>query len=171
MLRRIVLLVAAFPLVGIASSCKTPTEVEEETLQLTAEPSPVGVTALRGVTYTVKGDDTHPDEVREYDWKASFSVTAYDEKGLDGLKVTGVTVSLQPAAGGIVFNPRSDTVYYDYNIQASSNTIPKKGQASVNIEVWYDLPNAGREALVTVVMGFVDEDKLTYQKSVEVSVR
>jgi hypothetical protein len=161
----------ALPLVGVSSGCKTPTEVEEETLILTVTPSPVAVTPLRGVFYTIKGDDSHPDEVREYDWKASFTVTAYDEKGLDGLKITGVTVALQPAAGGIVFNPRSDTVYFDYNIQAAGNDVPKKGNTTINVEVWYDLPNAGREALITVSMGFIDEDKLTYTESVEVSAR
>jgi hypothetical protein len=171
MLRRVMTFVVALSSAGVAPGCKTPTEIEEETIILTVAPSPVAVAALRGVFYTIKGDETHPDEVREYDWKASFTVTAHDEKGLDGLKITGITVALQPAAGGIVFNPRSDTVYFDYNIQAAGNDVPKNGSTSVNIEVWYDLPNAGREALLTVSLGFIDEDKLAYTESVEVSAR
>jgi hypothetical protein len=167
---RIVTLIVAL-LAVLTSSCKTPTEVEDETLILTVNPNPVAVTPLRGLFYTIVGDESHPDEVREYDWKATFAVTAHDEKGLDGLKITGVTVALQPASGGIVFNPRSDTVYFDYNIQAERNDVPKNGSASVNVEVWYDLPNAGREALLTVQMGFIDDDKFTYAESVEVNVR
>ena len=78
---------------------------------------------------------------------------------------------VQPASGGIVFNPRSDTVYFDYNVVAASNQVPKKGNASVAVETWYDLPNNGREALVTVSVSLIDEDKFTYSDSVEVNIR
>jgi hypothetical protein len=157
--------------VSFLSACKTPTEVENETLVVTADPSPAPAASLRGVTYTVKGDDSHPDEIREYDWKTTFNVTVHDMKGLDGLKISGIVVTVQPASGGIVFNPRSDTVYFDYNVVASTNQVPKKGNASVAVEAWYDLPNAGREALVTVAVSLVDEDRFTYSDSVEVNIK
>jgi hypothetical protein len=168
---------AALSLVAVLgltlAGCKTPTEVTNDTITVAANPSPAAATELRGVTYTVRGDDNTPDEVREYDWIATFDLIVRDTKGIDGLKLTGTTLTLQPAAGGIVYNPRSDTVYYDYRITNSSGTsdVSKNGTKTLTITVWYDLPNATRESLATVSVSLIDEDKFTYGASVDVNVQ
>ena len=40
----------------------------------------------------------------------------------------------------------------------------------MGFEVWYDLPNKGREALVTVTLGFKDDDNNQYSDAIAVKV-
>ncbi|HSD28373.1 MAG TPA: hypothetical protein VLL75_13815 [Vicinamibacteria bacterium] len=69
-----------------------------------------------------------------------------------------------------------DVEHYQFNSSASGNTLAAKGRASVGFQVWYDLPNKGREALVTVSLAFreVDEGddgvRSSFQDTVDVKV-
>ena len=62
------------------------------------------------------------------------------------------------------------------NSSASGNLLPAKGHASVGFQVWYDQPNKGKEALVTVAISFQEADagsdgvKSTFQSTVDVKV-
>ena len=56
------------------------------------------------------------------------------------------------------------------NSSASGNRVAANGSASVGFEVWYDLPNKGREALVTVTLGFKDDDDNQYSDVIAVKV-
>jgi len=44
------------------------------------------------------------------------------------------------------------------------------GAASIGFEVLYDLPNKGREALITVGLSFKDDDGNSYSKTAQVKV-
>ena len=84
---------------------------------------------------------------------------------------------MQQAAGGIVIAPSGGEVeHYQFNSSASGNLLPANGHASVGFQVWYDLPNKGREALVTVTLGFQEVDEGsdgvqdTFQSTVDVKV-
>jgi hypothetical protein len=159
------------------SGCSSPTS-SSPTLEvdLTANPSPATATASQGVTYTIKGDDTHPDETRPYPWTTSFLVDM-QETGGTALEITAVNLRVQQASGGIVIAPSGGEVeHYQFNSSASGNNLPAKGHASVGFQVWYDLPNKGKEALVTVSLSFKEVNKGdndvydSFQDSVDVKI-
>lgn len=78
---------------------------------------------------------------------------------------------MQQATGGIVITPSGgDQIYYKFNSSAVTNHINAKGSADVGFDVWYRLPNGGKEALVTVGMSFKDKDDNTYSDTVQVKV-
>jgi hypothetical protein len=158
------------------SGCSSPTAATTLEVDLTANPSPAVASASKGVFYTIKGDDTHPDETREYPWTASFVVNM-QETGGNALEITAVNLRVQQAAGGIVIAPSGGEVErYQFNSSASGNNLPAKGNASVGFQVWYDLPNKGKEALVTVSLGFreVNEGddgvRGTFQDTVDIKI-
>ncbi len=150
--------------------CSAPTEATKLEVTLTASPDPALPQASSGVTYVVKGDDTHPDETITYPWKTSFTVNIQETGGL-AVDITAVNLKVQQASGGIVITPSGGAVeHYQFNSSASGNHVNAKGSAGVGFEVWYDLPNKGREALVTVSLGFKDDDSNSYSKSIDVKV-
>jgi hypothetical protein len=158
------LLAAAF------TGCDAPTESTSLEVNLTASPDPAQPTASTGVTYKVEGQDDEPDEIRAYPWKTSFVVTIQETGGL-AVDITAVTLKVQQASGGIVIAPSGGEVeYFKFNSSASGNRVTANGSASVGFEVWYDLPNEGREALVTVTLGFKDDDDRTYSDAIAVKV-
>jgi hypothetical protein len=169
-MRRVVRSIMPLVLVASISSCSAPTEPTQLSVDLSSTPATPPAVAAKGVFYTIKGDDTHPDQTIEYPWKASFTVSLQETGGL-AVDITAVNVRVQQASGGIVITPTTGTVeQYQFNSSASGNQLGAKGSASVGFEVWYDLPNKGREALVTVGFTFRDEDSRTYSDSLDVRV-
>jgi hypothetical protein len=164
---RAVLLPLAAALLG--SGCDAPTEPTELEVTLTASPDPAIPQASTGVTYTVdNGDD--PDTIVAYPWKTSFTVGLRETGGL-AVDITAVNLSVKQASGGIVITPAGgQTERFQFNSSASGNKLSANGSASVGFEVWYDLPNKGREALVTVGFSFKDEDGNTYSDTIDVRV-
>ena len=160
---------ALLALVGAAClpACSSPT-TSSATLDvtLTSNPDPATASGPTGVTYKV----TNPDDTvsyYEYDYRTNFTVTIKEEAGL-ALTITSINVTVQQATGGIVIPPSGgDQVYFKFNSSAATNHINARGSADVGFDVWYDLPNQGREALVTVAFTFdyEDADKNTYTYS------
>jgi hypothetical protein len=164
------------------TACQSPTDPNEtiDVIEATATPSPATANASSGRTYTVQRNN-EPDEVREFHWKSSFaiSVTLTQDANDDSVnlelpvKLTSATVKVQQASGGIITPPTgSETEHYDFVIaQSSSNqfsTVP--GNLNLSFDVWYDLPNSGREALVTVTLVFTDNNGRTFSEIVEVRI-
>jgi hypothetical protein len=97
-------------------------------------------------------------------------VTITETVGI-GRNITAVSVKVQQAAGGIVITPTgTDIEHYQYTSHASNNRIDAKGSASVGFDVWYDLPNKGREALVTLTFSFTDDNSQSFSESTSVKV-
>ena len=148
-------------------ACNSPTESDPSfDVSFTANPDPATASGPTGVTYKV----TNPDDTvsyYEYDYRTNFTVTIKEEAGL-ALTITSINVTVQQATGGIVIPPSGgDQVYFKFNSSAATNHINARGSADVGFDVWYDLPNQGREALVTVAFTFdyEDADKNTYTYS------
>jgi len=163
---------AILPLLAAAllgNGCDAPTEPTTLEVTLTANPDPAVPQASTGVTYTIdNGDD--PDTIVTYPWKSSFTVNIRETGGL-AVDITAVNVTVKQASGGIVITPSGGQVErYQFNSSASGNHVSANGSANVGFEVWYDLPNEGREALVTVSFAFKDEDDNTYSDSIDVRV-
>lgn len=164
--RAALVLAAAYGL----SACDAPTEATSLEVTLTASPDPATAVAASGVTYTIKGDDTHADQVLAYPWKTTFTVNI-QETGGRAVDITAVNATVKQASGGIVITPSGGAIeYYQFNSSATGNHINARGSGAVGFEVHYDLPNKGREALVTVTLGFMDEDDNTYTRTLGVKV-
>jgi hypothetical protein len=160
------------PLLAAAglSACNAPTS-STPTLEVTlvASPDPATASGPTGVTYKVTNAD---DSVTlyEYDYRTSFSVTIQETSGM-ALNVTALNLTVQQATGGIVITPSGgDQVYYKFTSSAPTNHVNANGSASVGFDVWYDLPNGGKEALVTVGFSFEDDDDNTYSDTLQVKV-
>ena len=165
-------------LLGIAGwgGCSSPTSPTTLTATLTANPNPTAATASSGVSYTIVGDSTHPDVIKVYPFTTSF-VVDIEETGGTALNITAVNLRVQQASGGIVIAPSGGEVeHYQFNSSASGNLLSAKGHATVGFQVWYDLPNKGREALITVSLSFQEVDagsdgaKSTFASTVDVKV-
>ena len=171
------------PVLLVASltwACQSPTTTTPTTdfIVATANPSPTTATGPTGRFYTFVSTNNQPSEQREYDWKTSFGIAVTlnsPEKNVSvtfPVKITSATIKVQQASGGIITPPTgSDTEHYEFEFTTSSNTFGAAGSTvNMNFNVWYDLPNLKREALVTVSLVFTDNVGATFSKSVEVSV-
>jgi len=160
------------PLLAAAwlGACNAPTS-STPTLEVTmsASPDPATASGPTGVTYKVTNAD---DSVTlyEYDYRTSFTVTIQETSGM-ALNITALNLTIQQATGGIVITPSGgDQVYYKFTSSAPTNHINANGSAAVGFDVWYDLPNGGKEALVTVGFSFEDDDDNTYSDTLQVKV-
>jgi hypothetical protein len=174
---RYLLLLAA----GALAGCQSPTDPDDvpDFIEVTVSPEPAVAAGPTGRSYVVQRTD-RPDEVREYDWSTTFTVTvrltgdaADDAVGLDfPVRITSATVKVQQASGGIITPPTgSETERFESVSQASSNRFSGADTSvSMTFQVWYDLPNLRREALVTVSLAFQDEDGSVFSETVEVLV-
>lgn len=162
---------AALPLLAALAlpACSAPTSSSSLDVTLTANPDPASASASSGVTYKVTNADS-TTSTYEYANRTSFTVTIKENAGM-ALDLTAVDLTVQQASGGIVITPSGgETVYFKFNSSASGNTLAKNGTASIGFDVWYTLPNGGREALSTVTIGFKDDDDSTYSETVKVRV-
>jgi len=142
------------------SSLSNPTATTEK-VDLTANPNPTSALPSSGVFYTIVGDATHPDQTKPYPWQTQFSVNMSETAGV-GLDITSISVKVQQAAGGIITPPTNGEIeHYQFTSQSSGNRLEGRGQAVVGFNVWYALPNQGREAVVTVIVTFLDKKDVT----------
>ena len=149
------------------AGCSAPTSSTPEfDVTFTSNPDPAVATPSSGVQYKLtNADDTV--SYYDYDTRAHFEVNIKENAGL-ALEITSINLTVQQAAGGIVVTPSGgDQVYFKFSSSAVTNHINANGSADVGFDVWYDLPNQGREALVTVAFTFEheDEDENTYTYS------
>jgi hypothetical protein len=174
-MRTAALLLSFFAAAAWLAGCSSPTESDsvDFDITLTSNADPTTATKSTGVQYKVtNADDTV--SYYDYDYRTSFSVSIQDNAGMP-LDITSMNLTVQQATGGIVITPSGgDSVYYKFNSAAATNHINKNGSADVGFDVWYDLPNQGREALITVSFTFTytddDDDEFTYSKNLQVKV-
>jgi hypothetical protein len=164
-------------------ACQSPTDPDEVTdfIDVTVSPDPAGAVGPTGRTYKVEGDGDDPDEIREYDWKATFTltVTLTEDAQAENVEldfpvdITAATVRVQQASGGIITPPTGgETERYDFVIaQATSNRfVGINNPIDMTFEVWYDLPSLRKEALVNVTLSFEDDSGATFTEVVPVRV-
>jgi hypothetical protein len=162
--------------------CQSPTDTTATSttdfIVATVTPSPTTATGPTGRFYTFIPSNNQPSEQREYDWQTSFGASVtLNSPGKDvtmtfPVKITSATVRVQQASGGIVTPPTgSDTEHFEFEFTTSSNQFAAAGSTvNMNFNVWYDLPNLKREALMTLALAFTDNDGRSFSKTVEVSV-
>lgn len=175
--------VVALMAVLVMGACQSPTDPDDipDLIDATVSPDPATATGPTGKFYKVEGDDNTPDEMREYDWKSTFTlgVTLTEDAndkdvGLElPLRVTAATVKVQQASGGIVTPPTGgEAERYEFVIaQASANRfVAANTSLDMTFDVWYDLPSLRKEALITVTLSFTDESGAAFTEAVEVTV-
>jgi hypothetical protein len=149
-------------------ACDAPTSSTSLDVDLSA--ATAVAEASSGVSYTIEGDENEDDQIVEYPWRTSFVVTALETGGVP-VNVTSVSLSVRQASGGIIIAPSGGkTERYEFDSSATTNRLEANETVQIAFQVWYELPNGGHEALVTVTMGFRDDDGRTYTGSVEAIV-
>jgi hypothetical protein len=173
-MKRPVLILLPLAAVAWLGGCSSPTESDPEfDVTLTVDPDPANAGGPTGVLYKV----TNPDDsvsYYEYDWRTTFTVRIQENAGM-ALDITQLNATVQQATGGIVIPPSGgDSVYYKFTSTAAVNHINASGAADVGFDVFYDLPNLKREALITVSFTFKytdeDDNEYTYAKTLDVKV-
>ena len=171
-------LAAALSLVA----CQSPTDPDEVTdfIEVSVSPDPAAAGGPTGRMYRYEvSSDTF--EMREYDWRTSFTVTVTlnananaDNVSLDfPVDISAATVRVQQASGGIVTPPTGGEIErYDFVIAQASGTrfTGVNTPISMTFEVWYDLPSLRKEALVSVTLSFADKNGATFTEVVPVKV-
>ena len=160
------------PLAALLCACSsTSTTGTSTAATFTITPNPaIAVTGTPGWTYTIVGDATHPDQIIQFPWQTTFTVSMHENAGV-GRNITAIAVKVQQSSGGIVVTPSGTAVeHWDYKSQASSNRLPANGDASVSFTVAYDLPNKGSEALITISFSYLDDNALAFSESTQVQV-
>ena len=171
----------------LTASCQSPTDPDNSTnytdiLDISATPNPIGADTLTGGrTYRVVRGNNQPDDILPYDWHAIFSMTlTFNDNAKDKdlnvdfpVKLSATTITVKQASGGIVTPPTgADTEKSEFVIlSTSSNQLSAIGTPMTGtFEVWYDLPNLRKEAVVQVTLSFTDDDGTTFSIQKEITV-
>lgn len=171
----------------VAAGCQSPTDPDDtvdydEVLDATVSPEPIiADTATGGRTYRVVRGNNQPDDILPYDWHAIFSTTlTFNDKADDNdvdidfpVKISATTVAVKQASGGIITPPTgTETEKSEFVIlNTSSNQIGAiNSPTTTTFEVWYDLPNLRKEAVVVVTFSFTDDDGTVFQKERQITV-
>jgi hypothetical protein len=170
-----------------AAACQNPNEPGttvnySEALDITVDPDPIIADgATGGKLYRVVRGNNQPDEMLAYDWHAVFSSTLIlndkatdDDLDLDfPIRVTGATLTVKQATGGIITPPSgSETEKFEYvPLSASGNQFTAiNNPITLTFETWYDLPSLRKECVITLTYAFVDNDGTSFQRIVDFKV-
>jgi hypothetical protein len=105
----------------------------------------------------------------EYQWMASFAVTLSETAGIGG-DIESLSTALYESAGGIILNA-VESEEHRFSTNAETSRVEGNGSGSVDFDAFYTLPGAGREALVTVTLTFVDDNGYQTGDTIEVSIK
>lgn len=179
--RAMILLLSVMP-----AACQSPTSASN-TLDVddfaiaTISPDPAVASASSGKTYRVVRGNNQPDEILDYDWVTTFSVTltlnanatSKDVNLKFPVTIASASGKVEQAAGGIVTPPTGGEVeHYESTLLSStgSQIAAVGGGVTMTFLVYYDLPSLRREALVTETISLRDNDGTTFAKTVKVTV-
>jgi hypothetical protein len=183
----LLLLLAVASLVSMVA-CQKPDDDEEDLdvddfVETSANPSPTNADSAigSGRTYRVVRGNNQPDEILEFDWHTQFTVSVRlnnnaTSKSVDlnfPVQIKSVSLKVEQASGGIVSPPTGGEVEH-YDSVTSNVTANQFNAVNENInmtfDVWYDLPSLKKEALISVTIGFADDDNTQFTKVVQVRV-
>lgn len=173
--------------VAAAVACQNPTDPDatvnySEILDVTAAPDPIQAdTQTGGRTYRVARGNNQPDDILAYDWHAIFNASVvFNSQALDNdidlafpVKITATTLSVKQAVGGIITPPTgSDTEQSEFaTLSATGNQFGGiDTPITLSYEVWYDLPNLRKEAIITLSFSFTDDDGAAFSKTVDIQI-
>jgi len=159
-----VLLVVAFSAAGCQEGLPTGPTVPLEVL-LSSAPATLTAVPSTGVTVMVDGAPV------TLAWKVSFSLVLNLNVDHDPVEIVSVANVVQQVVEGVVVIPTPPGVeLFVFDQRPGGNRIEPGGEQVVDFDVWYLLPNGGREALVTVNLSFTADLRGNFSRSIGIPV-
>ena len=159
-----VLLAVAFSAVGCQEGLPTGPTVPLEVL-LSSAPATLTAVPSTGVTVMVDGAPV------TLAWKVSFSLVLNLNVDHDPVEIVSVANVVQQVVEGVVVIPTPPGVeLFVFDQRPGGNRIEPGGEQVVDFDVWYLLPNGGREALVTVNLSFTADLRGNFSRSIGIPV-
>ena len=146
--QRALVLIAVLSVTGCEEGAPTaPTTFQR--VELSVAPDPLVAVPSTGVTVTVAGSTF------DLPWKTSFALLMSLPENGTPVDIAILAVNVQQATGGIVVaSAAGDDERFRFTPRPQANRIESGGEAVVEFDLWYLLPNGGREALVTLSASF-----------------
>lgn len=166
----IFLLAAGVSLAACQETPLAPTDVTPryDPVLISLAPQPLYAVASSGVSFVANG------EVREYAYRASFDLVlrAHADNEI-GVMLTSDNVVLQQLESVPVEGPGGgvDRETYRFEAQSGEDRIEANEETSRAFDVWYTLPNGGREVLIAVSLDFVDDNGTPFSQIHQVPVQ
>ena len=167
--RPIGLLVAGVSLAACQETPLQPTDARPRhvPVQTSLAPEPLYAVASTGVTFAVDG------EVREYAYHVSFDLIlrAHPDNEI-GVMLTSDSVVLQQLESVPVEAPGGgvDRETWRFEARSGEDRIEAREETARAFDVWYTLPNGGREALIALSLDFVDDNGTAFSQVHQVAV-
>ncbi len=163
------LIAAAASLAACQETPLTPTDAtpRPDPVVISSAPEPLYAVASTGVTFMAD------DDVREYAYRVSFDLILQahrdNEIGVmlesDGVVLQQLqTVTPDGAGGGV------DRETYQFEARSGEDRILAGEETARAYDVWYTLPNGGREVLIAVSLDFVDDNGTPFNQIRQVAV-
>lgn len=165
----IVPLAAAVSLAACQETPLAPTDVapRHDPVVISLAPEPLYAVPSSGVSFVVDG------EVREYAYRVSFDLIlrAHSDNEI-GVMLTSDSVVLQQLDSVPVEGPGGgvDRETWRFEAQSGDDRVEANEETSRAFDVWYTLPNGGREALIALSLDFVDDNGTPFSQVHQVAV-
>ncbi len=148
-----------------APTTTTTTATTGATVTLLAAPDPAIAEPSAGVTYIEN------DQVLEFQWKTTFAIIVRLNEGQVATNVNSLSLVLQQASGGILIAPvTGETVRFRFDTRVPGNRLEPAGEVVVEFDLFYTLPNQGKEALITVILALVNDSSVTTTDNIQLRV-
>jgi len=104
-------------------------------------------------------------------WKVSFSVVMNLDVDHDPVEIVSVANAVQQAVEGVVVIPTPPGVeLFLFDQRPGGNRIEPGGEQVVDFDLWYLLPNGGREALVTITFTLTADVRGDFANTISIPV-
>ena len=172
MLERLWLIGVLAAVASLAACQETPFEPTDVTRRpdpvvLSTAPEPLYAVESTGVTFVADG------EVREYAYRVSFDLILRAHRDNEiGVMLTSDSIVLQQLQTVTPEGPGGgvDRETYRFEARSGQDRILAGEETARAYDVWYTLPNGGREVLIAVSLDFVDENETPFSQVRQVAV-
>ena len=146
-----------------------PTDVTRrpDPVEISTAPEPLYAVESAGVTFVADG------EVREYAYRVSFDLILRAHRDNEiGVMLTSDSIVLQQLQTTGLEGPGGgvDRETYRFEARSGEDRIMAREETARAYDVWYTLPNGGREVLIAVSLDFVDDNGTPFTQVRQVAV-
>ena len=163
------LFAAGASLAGCQETPLQPTDVTRrpDPVELSTAPDPLYAVESTGVTFVADGEE------REYAFRVSFDLILRAHRDNEiGVMLTSDSIVLQQLQTVTPEGPGGgvDRETYQFEGRSGEDRILAREETSRAYDVWYTLPNGGREVLIAVSLDFVDDNGTPFSQVRQVAV-
>ena len=143
----------------------TTTTTTSSAITLLAAPDTAMAEPSAGVTYIENG------QVLEFQWKTSFAIIVRLAEGQVASNVRSLSLALQQASGGILITPvTGETERFRFVTRPSGNRLEAAGEVVIEFDLFYTLPNRGKEALITISLTLLNDSSVNLTESIQLRI-